>query len=166
MAIATATTRIRATEDTSVLPPSPIVPLFAAMLAAFAEFIARERDIAGVDVWDPAFRGWLAAAEAAQDRLTDLQNALQATPIAHPADWPLKRATFLLQATLGADRPEEVAQLRRAARQNASCFLRDDGTQASQQARQMLARAQALHEDFLALDLLGQNTDADLSPGL
>ncbi len=76
MAIATATTRIRVTEDTSVFPPSPILQLFAAALDAFAEFIARERDLVGVDAWDPAFRGWLADAETAQDRLSDLQHAL------------------------------------------------------------------------------------------
>lgn len=166
MAIATAITPTRATEDASFHHPTLVSTLFSTALGVLAAVIEHERDIADVDIWDPAFRDWLTAAERAQDRLSDLQRAILDAPIARPSDQPLKLAAFLLQATLGSESPDEVAHLRRIAREKASYFLLDASTATNRRVNGMLVRALALYEEFVALDLVGHTADDPLAPGL
>lgn len=166
MATATAITRVRATEDASFSQPSFLSTLFSTALGAFATVIERERDIADVDIWDPAFRDWLATAERAQDRLADLLRLLRTTPVSRPSDRPLKLAAFLLQATLGSECPDEVAHLRQVAQEKASYFLLDEESATNRQVNGMLRRALVLYEDFLALDLVGHAPDDPLAPSL
>lgn len=166
MAIATAITRPRVTEDASFTQPSYISTLFSCALGALETVVARERDIADVDIWDPAFRSWLTAAERAQDRLADLQHLLMAARVDRPSDRPLKRAAFLLQATLGAERPDDIACLRQVAREMASSFLLDEDSATNRQVNGMLRRALALYEEFLALDLVGHAPEDPLGANL
>jgi len=92
---------------------------------------------------------------------------LLAAPLLLPADRPLKLAAYVLQATLGAERPEEVAHLHRVAREKTSFFRLQPSSAANRRVNRMLVRGLRLYEDFLTLDLVGHgDEDAELSPSL
>lgn len=111
MAKATPTTRLGATEvlpHQDSLTETVITNSFSRLLDALASLIDAERDIADVDVWDPAYRPWLTEAERAHDAVTDL---LRGIIDAHPqlaADLPLIRMSSAIHMLLGSETPHEL----------------------------------------------------------
>src|SRR5690606_33900549 len=73
MATEATITPARANEDVSVYIPTLISKLFSTLLGTLAVAIEADRDIEHVDVFDPAFDGWLKDAERAWDKVIDLR---------------------------------------------------------------------------------------------
>ncbi|SFY44327.1 hypothetical protein SAMN04244548_04932 [Paracoccus pantotrophus] len=99
---------------------TPISATFSRLLGAMAVHIG---DIQHVDVWDPAFRGWLTDAEEALTAVTTLLCEIRDHQTARQADVPLMRMAIIADAMLGAEEPGEfiVAQRLLARRHLFSC---------------------------------------------
>ncbi len=68
-------------EDASVFRHTLTSRLFSRLLADLSSLIENERDIEHVDVFDPAFSGWLTDAEQAHASVTSGLRSLLGSPI-------------------------------------------------------------------------------------
>ncbi|MEX1663632.1 hypothetical protein AB4874_18765 [Thioclava sp. 15-R06ZXC-3] len=162
MANDTTITRFDANEDTSRYTPSPISTQFSKFLGQFADWIEKERDIADVNVWDPAFSGWLRDAELAQERVTGALSALIKEAPTRPSDKPLKLAAYLVHLTMCSECPGEVARFADVARRKADHFLMAEDSATHRRVNAMIRTALTLFESFVALDLVGYAPGDDL----
>lgn len=109
MADMTPTTRPGANEalqHAAHFTPTPISTLFSRLLCAMAHHIECERDIEHVDCFNPAFVGWLKAAEEAATVVTTLISEIRHSSIQRRADVPLMRLTIIADTMLGASTPD------------------------------------------------------------
>ncbi|SEO37730.1 hypothetical protein SAMN04489859_10834 [Paracoccus alcaliphilus] len=111
MANAAHTTPIEATEGLphpGSFTDTVITNSFSRLLDALASLIGAERDIADVDVWDPAYRPWLTDAEHAHQLVTDLLRVISDTHPQHAVDLPLIRMSSAIHMLLGSEAPHEL----------------------------------------------------------
>jgi len=95
-----------ALQDAAHFTHTPISTLFSRLLGAMAHHIECERDIEHVDVFDPAFNGWLKDAEEAATVVTTLISKIRQCRIQRRADVPLMRLKFIADTMLGANAPD------------------------------------------------------------
>ncbi|MCV2894994.1 hypothetical protein [Lentibacter sp. XHP0401] len=88
--------------------PYPISKQFSLLLGALAIAIEAERDIENVDVFNPAFDGWLEESERAWDRVTDIQLVLKKMPIRRVEDQPLKMLGFMMHLAMSSETRTEL----------------------------------------------------------
>ena len=106
MATALPITPVAGAEDArGVYTPTPITRGFSRLLVELAALIEAERDIEDVDIWDPAFVGWLRAAEHALARVKNRLRLLCATGVQRRGDGPLQRMAGLIGAMIATDEP-------------------------------------------------------------
>lgn len=90
---------------------TPISRAFSLLLGRMAALIEAERDIEDVDVWDPAFHGWLTIAEEAQTSVTTLLHQIGDASSLRAADRPLKHMARIFLALMGSESSEEFRSL-------------------------------------------------------
>lgn len=153
MAKPTPITRLCANEDPLRYTPSTISRLFSRYLTHLGDVIERERDIAEVDIWDPAFRDWLTAAERARDAMADIEHMILNAPPMRPADKPLKLAAFLIHLTRLCETPQELRRYRKIARDRGHEFLLSGNSATERRVNAMLCTALVRFEAFVTLDM-------------
>ncbi|MHA3980897.1 hypothetical protein ACW9UR_24870 [Halovulum sp. GXIMD14794] len=111
MANASPTTPVRAPEALCASPTdTPICALYVRLLDAIDVHVAAERAIADVDIWDPAFRGWLTDAERTHGAVTGLISTIRHADLEAPTDVHLVRVVEALDLLLGAETLDEALE--------------------------------------------------------
>lgn len=109
MANVVTTTPNAATEDLRVFPPTIISSLFSKLNGALAVAIEAERDIAHIDVWDPAINAWLREAERAWGAVIEIGQAVRAAPVTCGDDKPLLTMVGIADAAMSAETLSELS---------------------------------------------------------
>ena len=89
----------------SVYTPTPVTRGFSRLLVELAALIEAERDFEDADIWDPAFVGWLSAAEHALARVKDRLRLLRATGLRRREDRPLHRMADMINTMIMTEEP-------------------------------------------------------------
>jgi hypothetical protein len=152
---------------TSTLPPADKAPtpfthtrisaLFSRLIVALTTFIEAERDIEDVDVWDPAFDGWLGAAETAQTEVTTLITEIRTTAPVRAADRPLARMTLSLDGMLGAEYRGDYLHFRGLLDKYAPLFRAQGSDVVAYRVNALLQSARQRVEDLATLDCLADD---------
>lgn len=149
---------------TRLFTPTPISTQFSELLGALARHIEAERDIADVDVWDPAFRTWLTDAEHSYDRVSTLVSEIRHAPLARCADLPLQRMATLLDAMIGSEEPGSFQRIHRMLPEATSLLHCPGDDAVAHRTRQMIATAFARIAEMAMLltyaDLDAEDVDA------
>ena len=155
-------------ELTSSIPPaadkaltpfthSRISSHFSRLIIALTTLIEAERDIEDVDVWDPAFDGWLSAAEAARTRVTTLITEIRSTAPARAADRPLARMTLCLDGMLGAETRHDYLHFRKLLDKYAPLFRARGSDVVAYRVNTLLQSARQRVEELATLDCVADD---------
>jgi len=151
MAITTATTECAAPEG-KCFTPTPISSAFSMLLVALARHIEADRDIEDVDIWDPAFRPWLTAAEDALGEVMRLIHCIRGQEPIRLEDRPLLRMTLLIDAMIGSDDPGEFVRLHRLLPRFETLFRCSGATATARRVDRMLVTARTRIDELASLD--------------
>ena len=138
---------------------TPVSRAFAQLLGTMAVFIEAERDIEDVDVWDPAFRGWLTSAEDALASVTTLLHQIGDAQSQRASDRPLQHMACLYLDLMGSESGEEFCAIR-ATLPGRAPLLRCCGVDPV--ARRVRAMLRAAHARLDELATLSAYTDQGL----
>ncbi|TCP38797.1 hypothetical protein [Rhodovulum marinum] len=84
---------------------------FTELLALTEAAVSAERDLDGVEPWDPAVAHWPEAAERAWQAAGAAAEAVLAMHLARDEDRPLQQMALMFQLALGLEAPRAGAQL-------------------------------------------------------
>lgn len=149
MATLTPTTPAEACASTFV--PTVISSQFSELLGALARHVEAEQDIQDVDIWNPAFRGWLTDAENCYERVTTLIASIRQAPLARRADLPLQRMAVLLDAMIGSEEPGAFQRIHRMLPGAMSLWHCPGNDAVAHRVRQMIAAALVRIEEMATL---------------
>ena len=152
-----------ANEDAFDIEPSPINLLFSKMLGQMVTVIDREKEIDGVDIFDPAFKAWLSGAENALDAFTQSVCVLSNLSPMIASDVPLRRTARLIHAMINAASRSELATARSNIVLYAGNLLDHEGAYIGRDTVGQLKRCRALLKVLMQLDLYRHSPDDTLS---
>ena len=163
MADSAVITPASANEDAFDIEPSPINLLFSKLLGQMVTVIDREKEIDGVDIFDPAFKAWLSGAENALDAFTQSVCVLSNLSPMIASDVPLRRTARLIHAMINAASRSELATARSNIVLYAGNFLDNGSAYIGRDTVDQLRRCRALLKVLMQLDLYRHSPDDTLS---
>jgi hypothetical protein len=132
---------------------TPIMLAFDAMLISVRKFIAAERDLVGIDLWDIACRAWLNEAEDTQTLMTGRIRAVRELPQVLACDRPLKRMALLLDLMLGTATRSDLAHAHGLLNRYSILFACSDNDPVADRVNDQLMRGRTLIAALVALPL-------------
>ena len=149
-------------EDASVFRHTATSRLFSRLLADLGLLIEMERDIEHVDVFEPAFSGWLTDAEQAHESVSSGLLSLLSSPIERAEDRALQRMAFGLHTLMKTEAPGEFRQIYDLIQRFPSAFVCPGSSAFARRSTKMLATLRLRMADLLALTAF--NDDYDVEP--
>ena len=145
---------------------TPIILAFDALLIAVRSFIVAERELEGVDVWDPACRNWRDDADAARDQLDSRINGMRGLRPALPGDRPLLRMSLLVGIMLRTTTPCDLSRALGVLTTHAMMFECADSDPMAARVNSLLRRRRSLIDSLAALQAyVDANRDFELGFG-
>lgn len=135
----------------SVYTPTPITRGFSRLLVDLAAFIEAERDIEDVDIWDPAFMGWVRDAEHARQQVRGRLRALRGTVLHRREDGPLLRMARLIEAMIATEELGAFLARYHHLQRDRSAFRCPGNGAVAQRVNQLLAAGLSRIDDLVTL---------------
>lgn len=149
-------------EDASVFRHTATSRLFSRLLADLSALIENERDIEHVDLFDPAFSGWLRAAEQAHESVSSGLLSLLDSPVQRAEDRALQRMAFGLHALLKSEEPGEFKRIYDLIQRFPAAFICPGPSAFARRSTVMLATLRLRMTDLLSLTAF--NDAYDIAP--
>ena len=123
-----------------------------------ARHVEAERDIEHVDVWDPAFRGWLTEAEECLTAVTKIISHLGGLPVERHEDVVLLQVAAIIDALIGAETEREAVRAHEALADLPAFHCPGRGAVAHRVNRMIASAADRLR-DLAGLEVYAPNSD-------
>lgn len=134
-----------------VYTPTSITRNFSHLLVELAAFIEAERDIEEVDIWDPAFMGWLRDAEHARKQVTRRLRALRGSVRHRREDGPLLQMARRIEAMIATEEPGAFLAQYRDLQHDRAGFRCPTESAVAQRVNRLLATGLSRIDELVAL---------------
>ena len=137
---------------------------FSHLLGELAVLIEEERDIEHVDVFDPAFSGWLKDAELAHEAVTSRLLSVLESPIQRDEDRALQRVAFGLHALMQSEELGEFTRIYNVLQSFPAAFICAGPSAVARRVTVMLTSMRLRMDDLTSLTAYSDEFDIAPEP--